>query len=597
MQVDASAVDAIAAGWFAARAGQPGLAYGVVADGELVHSGGLGERRTGAQPPDADTVFRIASMTKSFTAAVTLLLRDAGLLALDDPVVGYVPELTGLRLPAPDCPHVTIRHLLTMTAGFPSDDPWGDRQQGLEPAEFARLLADGAVRCAWAPGTRFEYSNLGYAILGRVIESVTGQVYARVVQERLLTPLDLDRTGYEAVDVDATQLARGYRRDPTGDWLEVPADPYGAFAPMGGVFSCVRDLARWVAGFAAAFPARTVAPDDADAGHPLSRASRRDMQRAHVTIPVGGDGTVIRFGGPPRLSYGFGLFCEDDPSFGDIVQHSGGYPGYGSNMRWHSATGLGVIVLANGTYAPAGALAGELLTALLASSAATARKSGTQTVGPAPAPGGPWPETLAARDAVDGLLQDWSDEVARRLFAPNVDPDQPLVERRADIATLRERIGPFQPDADRPAECDSPAHCRWWLTGPAGTVAVGIRLAPLREALVQQLTVTVPAVPGSPLGRTLAALTALLGTGTWPDDLPEVIAVTGGLRPGEVLRQLRMAHAWAGACVLDSYLAGNGSTTGTVRFLGATGSVELALEVTDSGQLVRAEISLGETRP
>jgi CubicO group peptidase (beta-lactamase class C family) len=104
MQVDAETVDDIAARWFGAQAGQPGLAYGVVADGELAHSGGVGERRAGGPAPDADTVFRIASMTKSFTASVVLFLRDAGALALDDPAVGYVPELAGLRLPSSDCP-------------------------------------------------------------------------------------------------------------------------------------------------------------------------------------------------------------------------------------------------------------------------------------------------------------------------------------------------------------------------------------------------------------------------------------------------------------------------------------------------------------
>jgi CubicO group peptidase (beta-lactamase class C family) len=592
MQVDTDAIDGIAAGWFAARASQPGLAYGVVADGELVHAGGLGERRAGGPPPDADTVFRIASMTKSFTAALVLLLRDAGALALDDPAVDYVPEVAGVVLPTRDCPPLAIRHLLTMTAGFTTDDPWGDRQQGLDPAEFSRLLADGGVRCGWAPGTRFEYSNLGYALLGNVIESVTGQDYAQAVRERLLTPLQLERTGYEVDDVDPARLARGYRRDSAGaGWLELQPDPYGAFAPMGGVLSCVRDLARWVAGFATAFPARDLAlPADTDAGHPLCRASRREMQLAQSTIPVGGDGAVIHCAGPPRISYGFGLFCEDDPAFGDIVQHSGGYPGYGSHMRWHPATGLGVIVLANGTYAPAGSLAGELLAALLASSAAAAAASPWRVTGPVPAPVGPWPETLAARDAVDGLLQNWDDDVAGRLLAPNVDLDEPLTERRADIETIRERIGPFRRNDGRPAECDSPAHCRWWLTGPGGTVAVQIRLAPLREPLVQQLTVAIPSAAGSPLARTLASLIASLDADRpeWPDG----VTVAGGLRIDEVLRQLRMARAWAGDCTLDSYLAGNGHTSAAVRLTGATGRVELELEVSEPGHLVRAGITL-----
>ncbi len=595
MLVDPGAVDEIAARWFAARPDQPGLAYGVVGDGELAHSGGIGAAYAGGPVPDADTVFRIASMTKSFTAAVMMLLRDAGALALDDPAADYVPELTGLRLPAADCPPVTIRHLLTMTAGFPADDPWGDRQQGLDPAEFARLVAGGGVRCAWAPGTRFEYSNLGYALLGRVIESVAGQDYAQTVKERLLVPLHLDRTAYHDADFQARQLARGHRRDASRGWIELRPDPYGAFAPMGGVFSCVRDLARWVTGFAAAFPARDLVSGDADAGHPLSRASRREMQLAQATIPAGGDGTVVRFAGPPRISYGFGLFVEDDPAFGDVVQHSGGYPGFGSNMRWHPATGLGVIVLANGTYAPAGSLAGELLAALLTSASATDTRSTWRVSGPVPAPLGPWPETLAARDAIDALLQDWDDDVAGHLLAPNVHLDQPLAQRKADIATVRDRIGPFKRNAHRPAECDSPARCRWWLTGPAGTVAVQISLAPLRAPLVQQLTIAIPPAPGSALALALAALIDVVNADQplWPDG----ITTAGGIGVDEMLRQLRMASAWAGSCALDSYLSGNGTTSTTVRLTGGTGRIDLALEVSEAGELVRAGISLGGSWP
>src|ERR1035438_6432886 len=120
-----AAVDAIADG-FQLRAGQPGLAYGIVAAGSLVHARGLGERRLGGAVPDAGTVFRIASMTKSFTASAILALRDDDALALDDLAEEYVPELRGLRPATADSPQISIRHLLTMTAGFPTDDPWGD---------------------------------------------------------------------------------------------------------------------------------------------------------------------------------------------------------------------------------------------------------------------------------------------------------------------------------------------------------------------------------------------------------------------------------------------------------------------------------------
>src|SRR6201994_1024723 len=172
---DFEAVDAMAAS-YAERGAQPALAWGVVAAGQLVHAGGLGERRIGGPTPDAGTVFRIASMSKSFTAAMVLALRDEGAVALDDPAERYVPELRDWPPVTPDAQPVRIRHLLTMTAGFPTDDPWGDREQGLPLDQFRALLA-GGVRFNWAPGTQFEYSNLGYAILGLVVSAASGLPY------------------------------------------------------------------------------------------------------------------------------------------------------------------------------------------------------------------------------------------------------------------------------------------------------------------------------------------------------------------------------------------------------------------------------------
>src|SRR5438034_11438724 len=273
-----AAVDDLAEG-FQRRGGQPGVAYGIVADGRLVHSGGWGERWLGGPTPDAGTVFRIASMTKSFTAAAVLGLRDDGRLRLDDPAEEFVPELRGLALPSPDSPRVSVRHVLTMTAGFPTDDPWGDRQQGLGLAEFSAFLA-GGLSFAWVPGTRFEYSNLGYAILGRVITAVSGAAYPDFVRDRLLRPLGMAGSGFEAAEFDAVNLARGYRRGP-GGWDELVPDGCGAFAPMGGVFSCVADLAPRVRGSAGGVPAGDPA---AGGAHPLARATRREMQLPQVAL-------------------------------------------------------------------------------------------------------------------------------------------------------------------------------------------------------------------------------------------------------------------------------------------------------------------------
>jgi CubicO group peptidase (beta-lactamase class C family) len=570
-----AAVDGIADG-FHLRNGQPGLAYGIVAAGSLVHARGLGERWLGGPPPDAGTVFRIASMTKSFTAAAVLALRDDGALALDDPAEDYVPELRGLRPATADSPRTSVRHLLTMTAGFPTDDPWGDRQQGLPPEDFSEFLT-GGVSFAWAPGTRFEYSNLGYAILGRLVAAAAGAGYQAFVRDRLLGPLGMSRTGFEAGQFSAEQLARGYRRGDAG-WAELDLDANGAFAPMGGVFSCVADLARWVGGFTAAFPP---GEDAAGGRHPLRRASRREMQLAQVGLPPRGPSRLI--GEAAQVNYGFGLFAEENRSRGLIVQHSGGYPGFGSHMRWHPESGFGVIVLANSTYAAAHPLGTKMLDALL-TERPPATRSRTPVRGPAPAPGGPWAppapggpwaETLRARHAVAKLLRSWDDAAAGQLFSPNVAQDQPYPERRSTIELIRQRIGEFSDDPDRPAEFDSPAHCRWWLRGAGGVAAAEIRLTPERRPRVQSLVLAVPPAPDSPLAQVLRSLIIFLNES--PPHLPDTLPVSGPVAAGLLLRQLRVAAAWAGRCRPGAFRAGNGETSSTIDLDGET--ARLTLEV------------------
>ena len=591
--------------------GQPGVAYGIVAGGALAHDGGVGERWLGGPPPDADTVFRIASMTKSFTASALLALRDAGLLRLDDPVTEFVPELRGWPGVTADSPPISLRHVLTMTAGWPTDDPWGDRQQGTPMAEFAEILARG-LRAAWAPGTRFEYSNLGYALLGRVISAAAGAGYPEFVRARLLDPLGMSHTGYEAAEFDSDRLARGYARG-AGGWTELTPDPLGAFAPMGGVFSSVRDLARWVDGFAAAFPPGGPRAGD---GHPLPAASRREMQQPAVILPE----AQPRFPGDrsagSQYGYGFGLFTEETSAWGRLVYHSGGYPGFGSHMRWHPETGLGVIVLANSTYAGASVLAARLMEEVLRAAADDAGGPGgagrdaedagaprerprMAVAGPAPAPGGPWPETLRAQQVVNELLGQWDDEVAEELFAGNIALDDPLPRRREKIARMWERLGgpapgPHDPGpggrvAPRPPEFDSPAHCRWWLRGERGDTQVEILLTPENPPRVQSLTITVPPAADSPLWRQAQALIDLLnapladGPQPWPAELP----VSGLVNTGLLLRQLRMASAWAGPCQPGVFCGGNGHTSTVVQLDGEHAGLTLAVELEPGQQLLR----------
>lgn len=542
----------------------PGLVYGVLYGSDLVHVRGLGTLRVGEDAtPDGRSVFRIASMTKSFTAATVLSLRDEGLLRLDDPIDRYVPELESLRYPTTDSPRITIRHLLTMTAGFPTDDPWGDRQQGLDLGDFSALLR-GGLSFAWAPGTRFEYSNTGYGILGRLITNVTGREYRDDVRARLLEPLGMHSTGYLEDEADPERLARGYLwRD--GAFVEEPMDPYGALAPMGGIFTTVEDLSRWVAGFLDAFPPR----DDPDDRHPLSRASRREMQQPMVPEVVRLSHTSAD--AMPEVEgahYGFGLFQIDDVRLGRTIGHSGGYPGFGSHMRWHPASGLGLIAFANHRYGPASPLARDMLNELLRSEAAPLRRTL------------PIALTLAARETVERLIEDWDDDLAAATFAMNVDLDEPMDLRQAAIERIKERHGRLRRDADAPDESLTSYHLAWWLEGDRGRVRAELLLSPELPPRVQSFSLTSVPEPPALLQRAAERIVATLDappsgpvTIDWPNDL----VVTSGVDVGQVVRAMRATEARFAPLTLGRTVEGDGEKKATFRLTGPRGRVDLVL--------------------
>ena len=401
------------------RQHQCSIAWGVVADRELVLSGA-----TAAQPdelPTEQTVFRIASMTKSFTASSILVLRDRGLLKLDDVVGDIAPEFATVIGPTRDSPAITVRHLLSMAGGLTTDDAWADRHLDISEDALDDLVGDG-VTFAWAPQTHGEYSNLGFAMLGRVIRRVSGQRPQEFITEHLLRPLAMDRTTW--VQPTDDDWAKPFDEKDGKRVTDVAPLGDGAIAPMGGLWSCVADLARWVGWLADAFPPR----DDVDAG-PLCRASRREMQQVQRAFPTthsvasgGGDESI-----PERTDgggYGFGLFVTHDTRFGHFVTHSGGLPGYGSNMRWLPGRGVGVIALGNVTYAPMSVMARRMLEIIDQHGAIRAVE-----VQPAPA-------LQDAANRLAELLSDWTDGAAEELFADNIALDDSLDRRARQAAEL-----------------------------------------------------------------------------------------------------------------------------------------------------------------
>jgi CubicO group peptidase (beta-lactamase class C family) len=554
---------------YAATGVTPGVAYGVIADGRLVHSGAYGSvRADGTGTPTPDTRYRIASMTKSFTAAAILRLRDAGILGLDDEVARWVPELDPGRVRATtDEAPITIRALLTMSSGLPTDDPWGDRQLGLDADAFLRFLSAGP-QLGWPVGSQFEYSNTGFAILGLVIGRASGEGYRRFVEGTILEPLGLTRTGFDVDGIDPAEVAPGYvRRD--GRWIEEPTAADGAFAPMGGLFSTVRDLAGWVSTFLAASPPRGD-PDDAV---PLARSSLREMQQLQRAIPPELRWTTAAEPPVPFVSgYGMGLFVVLDAERGRIVTHSGGLPGYGSNMRWHPASGLGVVAVANGRYAQPALACRDALNALIDAGTHPSRRAR------------PWPDTTAAREAIERLIERWDDDLAQRTFAMNVALDEPLERREAEIARLRSIHGRLRRDEGEPAVCESPAHLAWWLWGDrGGRVRVEIQMSPERPARVQSLDLTSVPEPPPGLAELAGRIVAVLADPrpAWPPDR----ALADGVDRALVERELRAADALFGPLALGPVMAGDGRTTASWRLTGPRGPVVLTLSIDDDGSV------------
>ncbi len=300
---------------------QPGLALGIVYAGQLLWGKGYGlaDLETG-KPVTLETRFRIASITKTFTATAILQLRDAGILALDDPVSRH---LSWFDLRYQDAPEISIRNLLTHTAGLPRDSlnpMWTDC---IAP-NAEQFIADAKARALTRPPfQKFAYSNLGYSLLGGIIEAVTSQTWADYLKANVLDPLGMSETRTQP-SADDPLLATGYtrekagnRREPFGFWL------MNSFEASANFASSVNDLvkyARFHLGLAD--------------GAVLSPYSLMDMHRVHWLNADWQGG------------YGLGMGLHRIKDW-VISGHGGGYPGYLTAFSLCREHKTGVIALTN----------------------------------------------------------------------------------------------------------------------------------------------------------------------------------------------------------------------------------------------------------
>ncbi len=444
----------------------PGYSFGIVLDGKLVYetSGGYTNLQTKA-PVNSKSMFRIASMSKSFTAMAILKLRDEGKLRLDDKASMYIPELKNQGLTT-DAAAISIRDLLTHSAGFPEDNPWGDRQLEKTSQEFLAFIKKG-IHFSTATGSSYEYSNVGFTMLGYIIEKVTGKNYGVYIKENIWKPLTMEAS-WEFSSIDDTKLAHGYRWI-ANNWTEEPLLHDGIYGAMGGMITSLESFSKYVSLHLDAWPPR----NNNETG-PVKRSSIREMHQPSRFIGLNANykypsGRAC----PTSAAYGYGLSWLKDCTGRTSIAHSGGLPGFGSNWRILPEYGLGVILLANVTYAPTAVLNTMVIDTLLRMGidlqprilpASTALKN--------------------AQAKLTALLPNWKNAGASNLFAENFFDDYKIDALIKEATSIFEAAGPITETGNFMPENELRGY--YYIHAKNGTIKISFTLTPTNPSQIQE---------------------------------------------------------------------------------------------------------------
>lgn len=314
-------------------AGDPGLAVVVRQNGQTIFTKAYGMRDLRSRLPNTlATDFRLASFTKQFTAMAIMLLVHDGKLRYDDNLTQVFPDFPMYGR------SITVRNLLNHTSGLMDystlldeanpGKSWIEIPQ-VQDAEVLEMMKKQA-KTRFAPGTKWEYSNSGYVVLGTIVARVSGKSYGEFLRERIFQPLGMKRTiVFEYGKNAVPERAYGYTND-AGVWLETDQSSTSATLGDGGVYSCVEDLARW---------------DDALTNHTLLSAEEMAPAIAAVTLPDTSQRVPMADGGKPS-AYGFGWFV--DPYMNHArMWHTGGTMGFRTVIERFPEEKLSIIILCN----------------------------------------------------------------------------------------------------------------------------------------------------------------------------------------------------------------------------------------------------------
>lgn len=304
------------------RANIAGSSFYVVRDGRTVAADHLGEQDAEVHVPvDARTIYHWASITKTMTGIAIMQLRDRGLLSLDDPIVRYVPELAAVHNPYGDTGAITLRQLMSHSAGFRSGTwPWRDHDwQPFEPKGWSQLVAMlPYTRVEFKPGSRFGYSNPGIVYLGQVIERLSGEDYEVYVDKNILKPLGMNDSYFDRTPPHLLphRSHSYYVRD--GKRVVAPFDvDTGVTVSNGGLNAPMPDMAKYVA-FLLGEPARQPEYDRV-----LKRSSLEEMWAPQIA--AGEDFTQGRMASTTQSGLSFFIDRNAEVRF---VGHNGDQNGF-----------------------------------------------------------------------------------------------------------------------------------------------------------------------------------------------------------------------------------------------------------------------------
>ncbi|MDH5365379.1 MAG: beta-lactamase family protein [Cyclobacteriaceae bacterium] len=403
----------------------PGIAYGVVVDDNLVVASSTGVINLDSElPATTSSAFRIASMSKSFTAMAIMKLRDEGKLSLQDAVSKYIPEMDSLTYLTSDAPIIDIECLLTMTAGFPEDNPWGDRQLDETDEMLLDLMAQD-VSFSNVPSYKYEYSNTGYALLGNIISRISGIPYQEYIKKNILHPLGMEHTYWEFDNIAKDQLALGYRWEDE-QWKKEPMLHDGAFGAMGGLITTIEDFSTYVSLHLSAWPPRS----DEDNG-PVKRSTLREMHTPQFPRLYTNSTNLIGEPCPSMLGYGYGLritrYCEGYTE----VAHGGALPGFGSNYVFFPEYGVGLMAFGNLTYTSPWPLK-EIKQLLFETAELQPRQLPASDI------------LVERQEQVTQLIQHWDTELESKILAENFYLDKSKKHRMEEIQEVLNQAGEIQ---------------------------------------------------------------------------------------------------------------------------------------------------------